>query len=40
MYSKASAAMAQLNTEAKYGDTIDFEVISDHYQKRPCISTK
>lgn len=29
-----------LITEAKYGDTIDFEVISDHYQKRPCISTK
>lgn len=29
-----------LITEAKYGDTIDFVIISDHYQKRPCISTK
>lgn len=29
-----------LITEAKYGDTIDFEIISDHYQKRSCISTK
>lgn len=29
-----------LITEAKYGDMIDFEIISDHYQKRPCISTK
>lgn len=29
-----------LITEAKYGDMIDFEIISDHYQKRSCISTK
>lgn len=28
-----------LITEAKYGDMIDFEIISDYYQKRPCIST-
>ena len=29
-----------LITEAKYGDMVDFEIISDHYQKRSCISTK
>lgn len=29
-----------LITEAKYGDMVDFEIISDHYQKRSCISTE
>lgn len=29
-----------LITEAKYGDMIDFVIISDHYQKRSCISTE